>query len=61
MSPEERAQVVASLSCGLTDAEMSPPEGDKHFRAKVSALETLRGYFSRQQRRIYLAAELTVY
>jgi len=61
MSPEERARVVDSLPGWLTDAEMSPPEGDEHFQAKVSALETLRGYFSRQQRRIYLAAELAVY
>ncbi|HEX8826373.1 MAG TPA: Uma2 family endonuclease [Archangium sp.] len=61
MSPEERERVVASLPGEVTDAEMSPPEGDRHFQAKVGALDTLRGYFARQRRRVYLAAELPVY
>lgn len=61
MSPEERAQAVASLPGEVTDAEMSPPEGDRHFQAKVRALDTLRGYFTRQKRNVYLAAELPVY
>jgi Uma2 family endonuclease len=45
----------------VTDAEMSPPEGDRHFRAKTRALGALRGYFARQRRRVYVAAELPVY
>jgi Uma2 family endonuclease len=57
----ERDQVVATLPGEVTDAEMSPPEGDRHFRAKVRALDTLRSYFTRQRRRIYLAAELPIY
>ncbi|HZI12404.1 MAG TPA: Uma2 family endonuclease, partial [Myxococcus sp.] len=61
MSPEERARVVANLPGEVTDAEMSPPEGDRHFQAKVRALDTLRGYFNRQKRNVYLAAELPVY
>ncbi|PTL79778.1 hypothetical protein DAT35_32230 [Vitiosangium sp. GDMCC 1.1324] len=61
MSPEERERVVASLPGEVTDAEMSPPEGDRHFQAKVRALDTLRGYFARERRRAYLAAELPVY
>jgi len=40
---------------------MSPPEGDRHFKAKTRALGALRSYFTRQRRRIYLAAELPVY
>jgi Uma2 family endonuclease len=61
MSPEERERVVASLPGEVTDAELSPPEGDRHFQAKVGALDTLRGYFARQRKRVYLAAELPVY
>jgi Uma2 family endonuclease len=40
---------------------MAPPEGDRHFRAKTRALNALRGYFERQRRRVYVAAELPVY
>jgi len=61
LSPTDRAVVVAELPGEVTDAEMSPPEGDLHFRAKVSALDALRGHFARQRRRIYLAAELPIY
>jgi Uma2 family endonuclease len=61
LSPAERVAVVAALPGEVTDAEMSPPEGDLHFRAKTGALGALRGYFARQRRRIYLAAELTIY
>jgi Uma2 family endonuclease len=61
MSPVERERVLASLPGEVTDAEMSPPEGDRHFQAKVRALDALRGYFTRQRRRVYLAAELPVY
>ena len=61
LSPEERAAVVAALPGEVTDAEMSPPEGDRHFKAKTRALGALRSYFTKQRRRIYLAAELPVY
>jgi Uma2 family endonuclease len=61
LSPAERTVVAASLPGELTDAEMSPPEGDLHFKAKTGALGALRGYFAGQRRRIYLAAELPVY
>ena len=61
LSAEERLRVVEALPGEVTDAEMSPPEGDLHFQAKVEALDTLRGHFTRQRRRAYLAAELPVY
>lgn len=61
LSEEARKRVVASLPGEVTEAEMSPPEGDRHFQAKVKALDTLRSYFERQRRRVYLAAELPVY
>jgi Uma2 family endonuclease len=61
LSPAERAEVATALPGEVTDAEMSPPEGDLHFRAKTGALGALRGYFAQQRRRIYLAAELPIY
>jgi len=61
LTPAERAAVVDALPGEVTDAEMSPPEGDRHFRAKIRALDALRGYFARQRRRVYLAAELPTY
>lgn len=61
MSAHERERVVATLPGEVTDAEMSPPEGERHFQAKVRALDALRGYFTRQRRKVYLAAELPVY
>lgn len=61
LTPDEREAVLASLPGEVTDAEMSPPEGDPHFRAKTRALDALRGYFRSAKRRVYLAAELPVY
>jgi Uma2 family endonuclease len=61
LSRAEREAVVAALPGEVTDAEMSPPEGDRHFQAKTRALGALRSYFTRQRRRIYLAAELPIY
>ncbi len=47
LTSEQRAEVVASLPGEVTDAEMSPPEGDRHFKAKTRALGALRSYFAR--------------
>lgn len=57
----ERARVVDALPGEVTDAEIAMPEGDRHFQAKTRALDALRGYFARQHRRVYLAAELPIY
>ena len=61
LSADERAEVLAALPGEVTDAEMAPPEGDRHFRAKTRTLDALRGFFARQRRRVYLAAELPIY
>jgi Uma2 family endonuclease len=61
MSEEERARVVESLPGEVTDAELSPPEGDLHMEAKVGALGALRSFFSRNGRQLYVASELPVY
>jgi Uma2 family endonuclease len=61
LSPAERAAVVAALPGEVTYDEMAMPEGDRHFQAKVRALDALRGFFRRQRRRVYLAAEMPTY
>lgn len=61
MSETERADVLDALPGEVPDHEMSPPEGDRHFKAKVRTLDALRGFFARQKRRVYLTAELPVY
>jgi Uma2 family endonuclease len=61
LSPAQRAAVVAALPGEVTYDEMALPEGERHFKAKVRALDALRSYFTRQRRRIYLAAEMPVY
>ena len=40
---QQRIEVAAMLPGEVTDAEMSPPEGDRHFRAKTGTLDVLRG------------------
>jgi hypothetical protein len=45
----------------VTYDEMPMPERDRHSRAKARALDALRGYFSRQRRRIHISRELPVY
>src|SRR5215468_3934284 len=61
LSAVERARVVAELPNEVTDAEIAPPEGDRHFEAKRRTLDALRGYYTRQRGRIYLTAELPIY
>jgi Uma2 family endonuclease len=61
MSPEARARVVDELPAEVTWDEMAMPEGDLHFLAKLEAVPTLRHYFSRQRRRVYIGMELPVY
>ena len=61
LSPAERKAVVAALPGEVTYDEMAMPEGDRHAKAKARALDALRGFFTRQRRRIYLAQELPIY
>src|SRR3954462_10352208 len=56
LSEDERRRLIAELPNSVTDAEMSPPEGDLHFRGKVDVLEALRSHFQRKQRKVYLAS-----
>jgi len=61
LSPAERAAVADALPGEVTYDEMAMPEGERHFEAKIRALDALRGYFRRHRRRIYLAAEMPTY
>jgi Uma2 family endonuclease len=61
MSEVERAAAVEALPASMTDAEASPPEGDLHYDAKNDARETLREWFRRRGKQVYVAAELTTY
>ncbi|MCK6549153.1 Uma2 family endonuclease [Myxococcota bacterium] len=61
LSPRERAAVVAALPSEFPPSEAQPPEGDAHFNAKVDTKSTLRRFFSRTKRSVYLACELPVY
>lgn len=61
LSPAEREAIVAALPGEVTYDEIAMPEGDRHSKAKARALDALRGYFTRQRRRIYLAQELPIY
>ncbi len=61
LSAAERQLVVDALPAGMTDAEMSPPEGDAHYDGKNDARETLREWFRRRGQNVYVAAELTTY
>lgn len=61
MSEAERAAVVEALPAAMTDAEASPPEGDLHYEAKNDARATLREWYRRRGKSVYVAAELTTY
>ncbi|HSP79202.1 MAG TPA: Uma2 family endonuclease [Myxococcaceae bacterium] len=61
MSEAEQARVVESLPGEVTWDEMAMPEGDLHLEAKIETRDMLRGFFSRQGRRVYLGSELPVY
>jgi len=61
MTPAQRNRVVAELPMSLTEAELSPPEGDLHLEAKLYALDVLRTFYRRQGRSVYVGSELTVY
>lgn len=61
MSESERERVIQSLPSELPLDEAAPPEGDRHFNAKVGVRRTLGRLFERMGRRVYLACELPVY
>ncbi len=61
MSPEERQRVLDELPNAVTEAELSPPEGDFHRDARVGAFDELTNFFEGHPRGVYVGSELTVY
>ena len=59
MTAEERERVVAQLPSEVP--RETEPEGDPHRDPKEKAVETLREYYRKIGRRVYLSAELPVY
>jgi hypothetical protein len=61
LSPEGRAHVIDALPSEFLLSPEALPKGDLHYEAKSRTRETLRGFFSRIGRKVYLACELPVY
>ena len=61
LTPAERQRVIDTLPDEVTDAEMSPPEGDLHFQGKLGPYDALTTFFKRSGRAAYFACELPVY
>ncbi|WP_437580473.1 Uma2 family endonuclease [Sorangium sp. So ce887] len=65
MSPAQREQAVAELLGSESQEELDEreamAEGDPHLDAKMEARDTLRAWFGRRGRRIYIGAEIKVY
>ena len=57
LTEQQRDEVAAMLPGEVTDAEMSPPEGDRHFQAKTGTLDKARalsGYVTTANGRLVL-------
>ena len=61
MSAEERQRAVEALPAWMTEAELTPPEGDDHYLAKEGARDALSGWFRGRRRGFYVGAETIVY
>ncbi len=61
LTQAQRDELIASMPTDFPTSEASPPEGDAHFDNKVWARDTLRRWFDRTGRSVYLACELPVY
>ncbi|MGK4005446.1 Uma2 family endonuclease [Sorangium sp. So ce1036] len=65
MTPAQREQAIAALVGSVSQEEIDEreamAEGDPHLDAKMEARDTLRAWFGRRGRRIYVGAEIKVY
>lgn len=59
LTPQEQQVVYDALPTEEPGA--APPEGTRHFEAKVTALDTLRRFYRRSGRRAFVASELPVH
>ncbi|MDB4929638.1 MAG: hypothetical protein JWM10_2122 [Myxococcaceae bacterium] len=60
MTAAERAAVVKALAAPIPAVEVAS-EGDVHFESKADTRATLRKYFERSGRKVYVGAEIGVY
>ena len=61
LSPDERADVLASLPSEFPVSEAVPPEGDHHSDNAQGSRQTLRRFFARGGRNVYVGSNLPVY
>ncbi|MEN9580506.1 MAG: hypothetical protein RJA70_3515 [Pseudomonadota bacterium] len=61
MTPEQRAEVVATLPSEFPPTEANPPEGDLHYEAYTKARETLSRWFRERGKGVYVSGNLPVY
>jgi hypothetical protein len=60
MTPEEQRWVVDRLPSEVP-WELNPPDGDHHYESKEEPRQTLRRYFRKIGRQVYLSCDLNVY
>ena len=61
MTSDERRAAVDALPGYIPEGESCMSEGDAHFDPKAEGRDTLRTYFERTGRKLYVSAELPVY
>jgi hypothetical protein len=65
MTPAERDRAEAALLASESQEEIDErdamAEGDEHLDAKMEVRDTLRAFYQRQARRIYVGAEIKVF
>jgi Uma2 family endonuclease len=61
LTPEQRAEIIASLPSEFAPSEAMPPEGDDHLDAFTGAREALRRWYRDRGRSIYVAGNLPIY
>lgn len=61
LSHGQRAEILANLPSEFPPSEAHPPEGDHHTEAVYGARTTLRRFFGKTGRSIYVGTNLPVY
>lgn len=61
MTPDERRKVLDELPPSPPQKRFVETEGDEHFEATSEGREVLRTFFERENRRVYVGANMTVY
>ncbi len=61
LDEQERLRICSELPSEFPAGEAYPPEGDYHYEAVKSVRDSLRRYFRRLQRRVYVGSNLPIY